>query len=84
MFYSLKITPHRLSLIQHVEPLYKNQNNRLGKKKKLLDSQTLFKKEKIDVCGQLFIFTFIYQLGTFLDIWICLAKQNGTGFTRSI
>ena len=30
--------------------------------------------QKTDVYGQLFIF--IFQLGTFLDIWVCLAKQN--------
>ena len=42
------------------------------KKKKLLDSQTFFKK-------QLFIFSFILRLGTFLDIWVCLANQNGGG-----
>ena len=27
--------------------------------------------------GSFFIFTLILRLGTFLDIWVCLAKQNG-------
>ena len=45
--------------------------------KKSSDSQAFFKI--IDACGQLFIF----RLGTFLDIWVCLAKQNG-GSTTSL
>ena len=56
---------------------------RIRQKKKLLDSQTPF-FSKIYVCGQLNIFTLIFWLGTFLDIWVCLAKQNGGGFTISI
>ena len=52
-------------------------------KKKLLDSQALiFFFQKIDRCRRLY--TFIFQLGTFSDIWVCLAEQNGYGFTGSI
>ena len=31
-----------------------------------------------------FIFISIFWLGTFLDIWVCLAKENGGDFTGSI
>ena len=42
-----------------------------AKKKMLLDSQTLFSKNRCVRAA--FIFTFIFWLGTFLDIWVCLA-----------
>ena len=51
-----------------------------AKKKSYLILRHFF--QKIDACGRLFIFTFIFRLGTFLDIWVCLAKQNGGGFTQ--
>ena len=57
------------------DDVYMFQSN-VRQKKKLLGSQTPFSK-KTDACGWLFIFTFIFLLGTFLDIWVCLAKQNG-------
>ena len=46
------------------------------KKKVIRFSDTFFKKKK-DACRWLFIFYFIFRLGTFLDIWVYLAKQNG-------
>ena len=55
----------------------------LGQKKKsYLILRHFF--QKVDAFGQLFIFTFIFMLGTFLDIWVCLDKQNSGGFTGSI
>ena len=48
------------------------------KKKVIRFSDSFFKK--IDACVWLFIFTYIFRLGTFLDIWVCLAKQNGSVF----
>ena len=32
--------------------------------------------------GDFLFFTLIFRLGTFLDIWVCLAKQKGGGFYR--
>ena len=50
--------------------------------KKLLDSQALFFFLKLMHVGS-FLFLFFWS-GTSLDIWVCLAKQNGGGFTESI
>ena len=43
-------------------------------KKKLLDSQALFSKNRC-------VF-FFFWFGTVLDIWVCMAKQNGGGKNR--
>ena len=52
-------------------------------KKKLLASQTLFSKNRCVQVGFWFLLLFS-GLGTFLDIWVCLAEQNSSGFTGSV
>ena len=55
--------------------LSSNNSVKPKKKKKLSDSQTLFSK---NICVRVAFYLYFYLwLGTFLDIWVCVAKQNG-------